>query len=107
MATRYIIPPINFEIQDIHQIDMFIKPIDKECISISLNPVKTLSIDLQAVRMGADIRSHYAGEYVVTPRLFSQELKTGAKVCSDDITVLQIPVAKVSNSHGGKTATIG
>lgn len=48
----------------------------------------------------------YRGPYVISPRLTEQKLDTGSKICSEDITVLEIPYFEVGNISG-KTAIIG
>lgn len=49
----------------------------------------------------------YDGEYIVTPDTINQYLETDAKVMRDDVTVLAVPYAEVSNPDGGLTAIIG
>ena len=49
----------------------------------------------------------YEGEYVVTPKVNEQTLPTKQKVMLDDMTVLAIPYAEVTNVSNGKTVTIG
>lgn len=51
--------------------------------------------------------SVYEGEYEVTPRVDSQELKTKHKYMTDDVTVLAIPFFEVGNPSGGSTVYIG
>ena len=48
----------------------------------------------------------YEGPYIVTPLAFvEQTLDTNQKLMDDDVTVLEIPYAEVSNIHG-TTVTI-
>lgn len=49
----------------------------------------------------------YTGEYEVKPKITPQVLRTKDKYMVDDLTVLEIPYAEVSNTSGGLTATIG
>lgn len=49
---------------------------------------------------------YYEGEYVVTPKIIEQVLKTKDKSMSDDVTVKEIPYHEVSNPKG-LTVTIG
>lgn len=50
----------------------------------------------------------YTGEYIVTPKAFTEQtLETAHKVMSDNVTVLEIPYYETSNLHGGKTVFIG
>ena len=49
----------------------------------------------------------YAGPYTVTPRFSEQVLETAEKSMADDVTVLEIPVHRVSNEAGGVTVSIG
>lgn len=51
---------------------------------------------------------YYNGEYEVTPMPYTQQiLPTANLVMSTDVNVKEIPFYEVSNSSGGKTATIG
>lgn len=49
----------------------------------------------------------YLGGYKIKPQVEAQTLQTKHKVMTDDLTVLEIPYAEVSNISGGMTATIG
>lgn len=49
----------------------------------------------------------YEGEYVVTPKVEAQTMRTKDKVLTDDVTVKAIPFFNVSNNSGGSTAYIG
>ena len=49
----------------------------------------------------------YDGPYTVTPRFVPQTLETEHKSMTDDVTVLEIPVHRVSNEAGGVTVSIG
>lgn len=50
----------------------------------------------------------YTGPYIVVPKTAqSTILATRNKTMRDDVTVLEIPYAEVSNPIGGKTAIIG
>lgn len=49
----------------------------------------------------------YEGSYEVTPTTEEQSLDTDGKLMTYDVTVKEIPVAEVTNSHGGTTVTIG
>ena len=95
MAIRYAVPPISFEIGDIKKIEFV------------LSPRKTIVIDFENITIGVDTHAHYEGEYVITPRVYEQEMETDDKVMDDDVTILPIPITKVSNPQGGNTATIG
>ena len=49
---------------------------------------------------------HYRGEYIVTPLAWEETiLETDGKVMDNDVTVLEVPYAEVSNLHG-TTVTI-
>lgn len=51
---------------------------------------------------------YYDGEYEVTPMPYTtQILPTANLAMSTDISIREIPFYEVSNSSGGKTATIG
>lgn len=49
----------------------------------------------------------YGGPYVVTPTFEDQYLDTDHKSMRSDVTVKEIPVARVPNPSGGYTVTIG
>ena len=49
----------------------------------------------------------YMGDYKIRPLVEAQKLQTKHKVMTDDLTVLEIPYAEVTNTSGGMTATIG
>lgn len=49
----------------------------------------------------------YEGEYKVTPAVFEKTLNTANKYLKEDVTILKIPYAEVSNTMGGLTVTIG
>lgn len=49
----------------------------------------------------------YDGEYIVTPDVIAQYLETDSKIMRDDVTVLAVPYAEVSNPDGGLTVIIG
>lgn len=45
----------------------------------------------------------YKGEYTVTPSRETKVLQTANKVLSDNVTIVAIPYAEVSNLSGGIT----
>ena len=49
----------------------------------------------------------YNGDYTVRPLVEPQTLETKHKIMTDDLTILEIPYAEVTNTSGGMTATIG
>lgn len=49
----------------------------------------------------------YSGEYIITPSVEEQTMQTKNRTMTNDVTILAIPYAEVSNSTGGKTVTIG
>lgn len=49
----------------------------------------------------------YEGNYIVTPKVEQQTLKTAQKLMQADILVKEIPYAEVTNLSNGKTVTIG
>lgn len=49
----------------------------------------------------------YEGEYSVVPKVKAQVLSTKEKVMLDDVTIMAIPYAEVTNISNGKTVTIG
>lgn len=95
MPIRYAIPPVDFRIGKV------------KTVEFELSKRKTLTIDFANIIIGADTHAHYEGEYVITPRVFEQTMGTDDKVMDEDVIILPIPMIKVSNPQGGKTATIG
>lgn len=53
-----------------------------------------------------DDHDYFDGPYVVVPAWNEQVLETDDKICTDDISVLEIPVSEVENEAGGLTLTI-
>ena len=51
--------------------------------------------------------SAYNGDYVVTPSVKEQFLKTANKKMLDDVTIKEIPFFETSNNSGGNTVYIG
>lgn len=49
----------------------------------------------------------YEGEYTIIPSVEEQTMQTKNKTMTNDVTIMAIPYAEVSNSTGGKTVTIG
>lgn len=50
---------------------------------------------------------YYRGSYLVIPKFEDQVLDTDEKLMKDNLTVKEIPVARVPNTSGGYTVTIG
>lgn len=50
---------------------------------------------------------HYNGPYEVTPQARDQTLSTKSKYMDEDINILKIPYAEVTNGANGTTITIG
>lgn len=74
-------------------------------VSVATNQVElSMGLDISYTLNEAD---PYEGEYIVTPRLYEQELDTNNKVMHDDVTVLQIPITRTSNPYDGITVLIG
>ena len=67
-----------------------------------------LQADVYKAVTGGVAADEYRGETVITPKLFEdQTLFTKDKILKDNITVLEIPISKVSNTSGGNTVIIG
>lgn len=49
----------------------------------------------------------YTGDYVITPKVNEQTMKTKDKVMTDNVTIKSIPFFNVSNNSGGSTVYIG
>ena len=50
---------------------------------------------------------NYEGPYEIRPAVQVQELQTAEKRMKDNLLILEIPYAEVTNTSGGMTATIG
>lgn len=71
--------------------------------------VSAMSIDV-SLKIGVVLSQSpdvYAGDTVVIPTDADQILETEGLLMPDDVSVKKIPFMEVSNSKGGKTATIG
>lgn len=89
------------EYKDIEFSFGFARPLD---ISINTN---AMTLDI-GVKGGGGKLPTYDGEYVITPKPFTEQiLETKNKSMVDDVTVLEIPYSVVTNPQGGKTANIG
>lgn len=77
-------------------------------IDIELVEDEIIELDLElGTLIGDDMREHFEGPYVVTPKKdIEQVLDTDEKVMDDDLTVLEIPYSEVDNPEGGKTINI-
>ena len=58
------------------------------------------------IKTGVDA-DNYEGAYAVTPKFEQQTLHTKDKLMTDDVTIDEISVVKVSNTSGGNTVIIG
>lgn len=85
---------------------------DMECTSTEVNVdsdifSNSLDIEFQVdFGQGGEL-PWYGGPYVVIPKFEEQELDTDHKSMRSDVTVKEIPVARVPNPSGGYTVTIG
>ena len=70
-------------------------------IQACIDKVNNLSIP-EAVEL-----PEYEGEYIITPSVEQQTMQTKNKAMNNDVTILAIPYAEVTNNTGGKTVTIG
>lgn len=50
---------------------------------------------------------HYHGEYIINPKVTSQELECKEMVMNDNVTVTAIYYNETENKSGGLTAQIG
>ena len=82
-------------------------------IVLVIEPKKEISLEIEA-KTGIELEVQfptgkhypvYEGDYIVTPKVFEQSLETADHLMEDDVTVLEIPYAEVSNPHG-TTVTI-
>lgn len=69
-----------------------------ECEDLSISGDMTL---------GGDLLPYYTDEYIVTPKIFQQNLDTDNKSLTSDIIVRPIPYSEVTNPEGGLTVIIG
>lgn len=80
-----------------------------------MEEIKAKILDLPMVSVGlgnvevqeAGEYPFFKGEYVITPAVNEQKIKTSKKVLIDDVTVLPIPYVEVQNFANGKTVIIG
>ena len=74
---------------------------------ITMRIIRKNLIRLTIKTGGEKKHEYYEGPYRVTPIFADQVLETAQKLMLDDVTVLEIPVAKTTNIGGGYTVTIG
>ena len=91
---RYVIGPIKFDIE---------RP---QPISLKIEKMRAISIELNTIQIGGTYDT-YDGAYTITPRVYEQTMATESKLMERDVSILSIPLTKVSNLKGGLTATIG
>lgn len=70
----------------------------------SLSGVRGLTANVTIPNIAVD---WYTGPYDITPSVDIQMLLTEDKTLSENVVVLGIPYAEVSNTSGGYTAVIG
>jgi len=77
-------------------------------IDIDLSLDTSIKIDFDVgIKYGEGGRlPDYTGDYTVKPKLIEQVLPTNGKSMNDDVTVKEVPVARVGNLGGGYTVTI-
>lgn len=80
---------------------------DQDHFNIRLQQTNEFESQFGEVIIVSDKYPMYEGPYNVIPKLEEQVLATKNTSMSDDVTVEEIPVARVSNPSGGKTCTIG
>lgn len=68
---------------------------------------KSFETEFSSVQIIGGGGDPYEGEYDITPKKNKQTMATRGKVMSDDVTILAIPYAEVTNATGGQTVTIG
>lgn len=74
---------------------------------VTINIVSPEKVTLK-ISGGGGSYEPYMGNYTVLPKPFEETvLLTKEKVMTDNVRVLEIPFAQVSNPQGGKTTTIG
>lgn len=85
-----------------------VKILNLPMVSVGLGNVNSLKVGLANVEVkGAGEYPFFKGEYVITPAVNEQKIKTSKKVLIDDVTVLPIPYVEVQNFANGKTVIIG
>lgn len=73
-------------------------------LELEADALADLDIDSRIVIAGG---AEYDGDYSVTPRLTEIVLPTQGYLMRDDLTVLEIPVSRVTNPQDGLTVIIG
>ena len=74
-------------------------------ISGFVSAPKSLSGNIGAETVNVGGRP-YKGDYIVAPKMDQQMLDTKGAIMEDDVTILAIPVYRVSNTSGGTTVYI-
>lgn len=79
-----------------------------EEFDLEVQETESLDVELETAINVIHLQGdEYEGPYIVTPKVEEQQLATRAKTMTDNVTVLEIPYAEVSNLSGGYTVTIG
>lgn len=88
-------------------IDITLEVLDAREIALAVVDGTSIKLELESPFYdGGGIP--YDGDYTIRPQPWTEiVLPTAAKRMRDDLTVLRIPFAQVSNEYGGLTATIG
>lgn len=73
-------------------------------LELDAETLADLDVDSRIVIAGG---AEYDGDYAVTPRLTEMVLPTQGYLMRDDLTVLEIPVSRVTNPQDGLTVIIG
>lgn len=69
-------------------------------------PDPALDANLPGKLVIAVERESYDGPYEITPKVEAQTMATKGKVMRSDVTVLEVPVYRVTNASGGTTVYI-
>ena len=72
----------------------------------SISARQNLTGRVNVASVFSDSGEAYDGPYSVTPSVESKTLATKDKLMTDDVTVLAVPVYRVSNTSGGTTVYI-
>lgn len=76
-------------------------------LQATLTPGESLSATISQGPMIIGNCPDYDGPYEIRPAVQPQELLTAEKRMKDNLLILEIPYAEVTNTSGGMTATIG
>lgn len=86
---------------------MILKLADDNKFCLHLSEEKSKLVLTVSASFNGNVYEIYDGDYIVNPKVTSQELETKDKVLEDNVTINAIYYNETENQGGGYTAQIG